>query len=153
MLKGIEVPATGCSFGVSRLYAALQYLGKIADQDSVGPVIILVLDKERVADYQSMVREVRQAGIRAEMYVGTSGMRAQLKYADKRKSPVAVIEGEDELSKGQVTLKDLVLGSEKAAEIDDNVEWRTGKAAQLTISRDELVENVKSVLSRYSQAK
>ncbi len=151
MFKGVEVPATGCSFGVSRLYAALQQLGKISNKNALGPVVVLVLERERLTDYQSLVRELRQANVRAEMYLGTSGMRAQLKYADKRRCPVAVIEGEDERAQGQITLKDLILGAEKATEISDNEEWRTGKAAQLTISRGELVEGVKTIIARYSE--
>ncbi len=150
MFKGVEIPATGCSFGVSRLYAALQQLGKVSDQSAFGPVIVLMLDRERLTDYQSMVRELRQAGVRAEMYLGTSGMRAQLKYADKRHAPVAVIEGEDERAQGRITLKDLVLGAEKSSEIEDNVEWRKSEAVQISVRRDELVDSVKGILSRYA---
>lgn len=152
MFKGIEVPATGCSLGVSRLYAQLQQLGRISNQNSFGPVVVLVLDRDRLSDYQSIVRELREANVRAEMYLGTSGMRAQLKYADKRRAPVAVIEGEDERAQGQVTLKDLILGAEKASEILDNVEWRAGKAAQVTVPRSEVVDSVKTILARYARS-
>ena len=69
------------------------------------------MDKERQGDYQKMVQQLRAAGIRAEMYVGTSGMKAQMKYADKRGSPLVVIQGGDEKAKGEVQLKDLALGS------------------------------------------
>ena len=152
MFKGVEVPATGFSFGVSRLYAALQHLGKTADKNTIGPVVVLVLDRDRMSDYQSIVRELRQADVRAEMYLGTSGMRAQLKYADKRRAPIAVIEGEDERAQGQVTLKDLILGAEKSLEISDNVEWRSGAVAQVTVPRDALVDSVMKILSRYAKS-
>lgn len=150
MFKGVEVPATGCSFGVSRLYAALQQLGAVSEQSAFGPVVVLVLDRERLTDYQAMARELRRAGVRAEMYLGTSGMRAQLKYADKRHAPVAVIEGEDERAQGRITLKDLVLGAEKSSEIEDNMEWRKSEAVQISVPRDKLVDGVKDILSRYA---
>ena len=98
--KGIEIPATGLSIGVSRLYTALQALGKLDDQTK-GPVLVLVMDSERIADTQAMTHELRAAGIRTEMYVGGSGMRAQMKYADKRAAPCVIIQGSDEFEAGR----------------------------------------------------
>jgi len=149
MFKGIEVPATGCSFGVSRLFAALQHLGKIEEAAAAGPVVVLVMDQERLVDYQSMVKELREAGVRSELYLGGSGMRAQMKYADKRNAPVVVIEGEDERANGTVTIKDLILGEKMSSEITDNEEWRSGQAAQIEAPRNELVVQVQTVLARY----
>jgi histidyl-tRNA synthetase len=94
-----------------------------------------------------MVKDLRAAGIRAELYTGTSGMKAQLKYADKRNSPVAVIEGGDERAKGLVTLKDLILGAEHAKNIKDRDAWAKGSDAQVTVPRSELVEAVKKILA------
>ena len=148
MFKGVEVPATGCSFGVSRLFAALQHLGKIDETQGEGPVVVLVMDRDRLVDYQVMVKELRDAGVRAELYLGGSGMRAQMKYADKRRAPVVVIEGEDERAKGIVTLKDLILGEKVAQNITDNEEWRSGQAAQVELSRGTLVQGVKDILAR-----
>ena len=85
---GTKVPATGFSIGVSRLAAALAALNKDKPAVSDGPVVVLVMEKDRIADYQRMVQGLRAAGIRAEMYLGTSGMKAQMKYADKRGRPL-----------------------------------------------------------------
>lgn len=147
--KGIKAPATGFSVGVSRLLAALQMLPQAAQVPVQDVVVVLTLDAGNMAGYQAMVSELRQAGIRAEMYLGGSGMRAQMKYADKRGAPVAVIEGEDERKDGMVTLKDLILGSEVSREISDNTEWRESQAAQVTVPRGELVEAVKVILARH----
>ncbi len=147
--KGIKVPATGFSVGVSRLLAALQMLSPAAEVAVPDVVVVLTLDAANMAGYQTMVSELRQAGIRAEMYLGGSGMRAQMKYADKRGAPVAVIEGEDERKDGMVTLKDLILGSEVSREISDNTEWRESQAAQVTVPRGQLVEAVKAILARH----
>jgi histidyl-tRNA synthetase len=108
------------------------------------------MDKDAVPQYVTMVRELRAAGIRTELYTGTSGMKAQMKYADKRASPIAVIEGSDERAQGVVTLKNLILGAEQAKEIRDRSEWAKGADAQVTIPRTELVQGVKTMLGKLS---
>ncbi len=146
--KGVEVPAVGVSIGVSRLLAALQARGQ-AESQWLAPVVVLVMDKGFMADYQQMAAELRASGIRAEVYLGGSGLKAQLKYADKRGSPVTIIVGEDERAKGQVTLKDLRLGKALSGEIDDNKKWREDQPAQMSVRRDALVAGVKEILARY----
>ncbi len=147
--KGIKVPATGFSVGVSRLQAALALLPGANDDKQSDVVVVLALDAANMADYQAMTRELRAAGMRAEIYLGGSGMKAQMKYADRRGAPVAVIEGEDERTAGQVTLKDLILGTEVSREITDNAEWRESQAAQITVPRADMVEAVKAILTRH----
>jgi histidyl-tRNA synthetase len=150
--KGIKVPATGISIGVSRLYTALKYLGRLDSNTASGPVVVLVMDKDRVADYNRMARTLREVGIRAEMYLGTSGMKAQMKYADRRSAPCVVIQGGDELARGEVTIKDLIEGERLSAEIADHQEWREGRPAQFSVEESELVEAVRSVLARHGKA-
>jgi histidyl-tRNA synthetase len=146
---GKKVPATGVSIGVSRLAAALEMRGLLSQKAHVGPVVVLVLDRDQLARYQAMVSEMRAAGIRAELYLGQSGMRAQLKYADKRAAPIVVIEGGDERAKGEVTLKDMALGSELSGEIKSREEWAKGAASQVSIKRDDLTSRVREILARY----
>ena len=111
---GQAVPATGVSIGVDRLLAALRAKGRIG-AESAGPVVVTVMDRDRMADYMGMVGELRQAGIRAEVYLGNpKNFGNQLKYADKRQSPVAVIQGGNEATAGTVILKDLILGAKIA---------------------------------------
>ncbi len=145
---GQKVPATGFSIGVSRLQAALASLGK-KSSDTLGPVVVLVMDKGEVAAYQKMTQTLRSAGIRAEMYLGSAGMKAQMKYADKRGSPLVVIQGSDERAKGEVTLKDLIEGAKAAAAIKDNKEWKEARPAQLSIPETELVAKVRELLARH----
>lgn len=148
--KGVEVPATGASIGISRLMAVLQARDAATALAPKGPVVVLVLDQDRAGDYQRMVQELRAAGVRAELYLGGSGMRAQMKYADKRGAQVTVIQGSDEHERGEVTLKDLALGAEMSKEIKDNEAWREGQPAQIAVPRSELVSKVKEILSRHS---
>jgi len=149
----VKVPATGFSIGVSRLQTALELLGKLDVEDVTAPVVVLTLDAAHMAGYQAMVSELRNAGIRAELYLGGSGMKAQMKYADRRGAPIAVIEGEDERAKGEVTLKDLILGAEMSKEIEDNTAWREGQPAQVAIPRARLVEEVVAMLARHRPVK
>ena len=148
--KGVEVPATGVSMGVSRLLTALIAKGLVSAADAQGPVVVLVMDRDAMGSYLAMVRELRAAGVRSEIYTGTAGMKAQLKYADKRRSPVAIIEGGDERAKGAVTIKDLALGAEHAKNIKDRDQWSKGADAQITVPRAELVAAVKKILARQS---
>ncbi len=140
------VPATGFSIGVSRLMAALANLGKLSTEDEVGPVVVTVFDRDRIADYQTMVQRLRAGGIRAELYLGGSGPKAQLKYADRRNSPCVIIQGSDERDRGVVQIKDLALGKALAATIEDNATWREARPAQFEVPVDGLVEAVRSLL-------
>ncbi len=144
--RGEPVPATGFSIGVSRLMAALQHLGKIDTKHEPGPVVVTVFDKERIADYQKMVATLRNAGIRAELYLGAARWARRLKYADKRGSPCVVIQGGDEKAKGEVQIKDLIEGAKAAAAIASNQEWRASRPAQFAVPEDKLVDAVREVL-------
>jgi histidyl-tRNA synthetase len=142
---GQDVPATGISIGVDRLLAALRAKGR-STADSAGPVVVTVMDRDRMADYFAMVGELRQAGIRAEVYLGNpKNFGNQLKYADKRASPVAVIQGGNEAEKGTVILKDLILGA-RIAESATLEEWKD-RPAQLEVPRADLVAAVRKMLA------
>jgi len=148
--RGEPVPATGFSIGVSRLQAALTMLGKIDTKPDFGPVVVTVFDRERVADYQKMVATLRNANIRAELYLGNpKNMGNQLKYADKRNSPCVIIQGSDEKARGEVQIKDLIEGAKAAAAIASNAEWRETRPAQFSCAESDLVAKVREVLTRH----
>ena len=141
---GQTVPATGVSIGVDRLLAALRAKGRL-DRTAVGPVVVTVMDRDRMADYQTMVADLRNAGIRAEVYLGNpKNFGTQVKYADKRASPVAIIAGGDEFDAGIVQIKDLILGAEiaKNATLE---EWKD-RPSQYEVPRDQLVAKVQAIL-------
>jgi histidyl-tRNA synthetase len=143
---GTTVPATGGSLGVDRLLAALTAMGRLGMDDRPGPVVVTVMDRSRMADYHAMVRELREAGLSAELYLGTGGFRPQIKYADRRHAPVAVIAGGDEFGRGEVSLKDLRLGEALAKTVSDRDAWRKGQPAQVSVPRDRLVAEVRRIL-------
>jgi histidyl-tRNA synthetase len=158
------VPATGFSIGVSRLLAALQALGKVAVKPVPGPVLVLAMpddqkNPEAMAGLQKIVSALRNSknekgehDIRAELYLGSSGMKAQMKYADRRGSPVAIIQGSSEREKGTAQIKDLILGGElaNATKGEDRADYiATMKAeAQFEVPVAEIVERVREVLAR-----
>jgi histidyl-tRNA synthetase len=145
---GQEVPATGVSIGVDRLLAALRAKGRM-DRTVQGPVVVTVMDRERMSDYQSMVGELRAAGIRSEVYLGNpKNFGNQLKYADSRNSPVAIIQGGDEAARGVLQIKDLYLGA-KIAESASVEEWKA-QPAQTEVPRSDLVAAVRDILRNYN---
>ena len=147
---GQAVPATGVSIGVDRLLAALRAKGRMGGSEQ-GPVVVTVMDKTRMADYQAMAVELRAAGIRAEVYLGNpKNFGNQLKYADKRQSPVAVIQGSDEAERGVVQVKDLVLGA-KIAQSASLEEWKS-QPAQFEVSRADMVARIRAIIEGENDA-
>ena len=151
--RGEPVPATGFSIGVSRLAAALALVNRADTQPSFGPVVVTVFDQDRIADYQRMVAELRAAGIRAELYLGSGKFNPQMKYADKRNAPCVVIQGSDEKNDAageQVVVKDLVLGAELSKLEKGRDEYLQKQAeAQRKVRRDQLVKTVQEILARH----
>jgi histidyl-tRNA synthetase len=141
---GQEVPATGVSIGVDRLLAALAAKG-LGETEARGPVVVTVMDRDRMGDYLAMAAELRQAGIRAEVYLGNPrNFGNQLRYADRRGAPVAIVQGSDEAARGVVQVKDLVLGA-RIAEQATVEEWKS-QPAQQEVARADMVAAVRRVL-------
>jgi histidyl-tRNA synthetase len=151
---GQAVPATGFSIGVSRLMTALKNLGKLGADQVVAPVVVCVMDRdtESLGRYQKMVQELRHAGIRAEMYQGNpKNFGNQLKYADRRGAPLAIIQGSSEREAGEVQIKDLIEGKRLSGEITDNVAWREARVAQVTVAEADLVTKVREMLAAQAE--
>lgn len=151
---GQPVPATGFSIGVSRLMTALKNLGKLGQDEVLGPVLVTVMDGDvdSMGRYQRFTQELRAAGIRAEMYQGNwKKFGNQLKYADRRGSPIAIIQGGDERAEGVVQIKDLIEGKRLSGEIEDNAAWREARVAQETVPEADLVAKVKVILAAQAE--
>ncbi|MBC6718884.1 histidine--tRNA ligase [Aurantimonas sp. DM33-3] len=155
------VPATGFSIGVSRLMTALKNLGRLDAAERTGPVVVTVMDRDRMADYQAMATTLRAAlntdengnptatPVPVEVFQGNpKQFGKQLQYADRRNAPVVVIQGGDEKAAGKVQVKDLALGKELSAEITDNAEWREARAGQEMVDEADMVAAVKAILAR-----
>ena len=143
---GERLPATGFSFGVSRLASALRAAGRGAADAVRGPVVVIVFSEADMQHYLDAVAELRNAGVAAELYLGRAGMKAQMKYADRRGAPAAVILGGDEIAAGQVTIKDLDAGRALAAGIRDNEAWKAERPGQVVVARADLVATVRRIV-------
>lgn len=159
---GQPVPATGFSIGVSRLMTALKNLGKLGVDEVVAPVLVCVMDRnvEAMGRYQQFTQALRNAGIRAEMYQGNKkNFGDQLKYADRRGCPIAIIQGGDEREKADgdgnpmpvVQIKDLIEGKRLSGEITDNTEWREARVAQIVVPEADLVARVAEILAAQAE--
>jgi len=148
--RGEPVPATGFSIGVSRLQAALTMLGKLDSKPEFGPVVVTVFGGE-IADYQKMVATLRNANIRAELYLGNPkhSLGQQMKYADKRNAPCAIVQGSDERANSKIQIKDLILGA-GLTEIKDREQYlKKQTEAQYEVDESKLVDAVREVLARH----
>jgi histidyl-tRNA synthetase len=150
------VPATGFSIGVSRLLAALRAIKSpiVAAAEARGPVVVLALDRDAasMANTQRLVARLRKSGVAAELYLGSGGMNAQLKYADRRGSRCVVIQGGNERDAPggpQVTIRDMKLGAELAKGTKDRADHlELRQRAQFSVPEAELIERVREVLAR-----
>ncbi len=146
-----DAPATGFSIGVSRLYAALKAINSpiVAGAPNNGPVVVLVMDRDQLPHYQGLVARLRDGGVKAELYLGAAGMKAQMKYADRRNSPCVVIQGSNEREQGEVQIKDLIEGAKAGAAIGSNQEWKAARPAQISALESNMVAAVKEILERH----
>jgi histidyl-tRNA synthetase len=152
--RGEPVPATGFSIGVSRLQSALTVIGRLDVKLEFGPVVVTVFDRDRVADYQKMVATLRNENIRAELYLGNpKNMGNQLKYADARNSPCAIVQGSNEREHPNgphIIVQDLIAGRSIGADIADRDEYLKKKsAAQEMVPLGDIVAKVREVLARH----
>lgn len=148
------VACSGLSIGISRLLTALDSLQQYPEQEGTGPVLILVMDKDTQAlsRYQAMAQLLRQSGIAAEVYAGSAGIKAQMKYADRRFSPCVIIQGERERVDNKVQIKDLIEGKKIAQDIEDNTQWRMNNPSQVTIEEKDLLQTIQNILQRHAHA-
>lgn len=156
--RGEAVPATGFSIGVSRLMSALKNLGKISTDTPQGPVVVCVMDRDidSLAQYQRMVQDLRQAGLRAEMFQGNpKQFGKQLQYADRRNCPLCIIQGSQEREakdpetgapRPTIQIKDMIEGKREAAAIQTNADYKAARTGQYEVPADKLVEEVKKRL-------
>ncbi len=144
---GERTPATGFSFGVSRLAATLRAAGRSPGGEARGPVVIIAFSQDDMAEYFKLAGDLRGAGIPAEVYLGASGMKAQMKYADRRGAPAVVMMGGDELAAGTVTIKDLDQGRALAGQVSDNAAWKSERPGQATVPRGEMVAFIQRIVA------
>ena len=148
---GRKIPAVGASIGVDRLLAAMLKLGLLEMVPSTAQVLVTVMEPARLTEYESLTRELRQAGIRTEMYLGDEkGLGKQLAYANRQEIPLAVIVGSDEFAKGEVTIKNLKLGARLPDKKTQREEWlKLSRSVQSSVPRKDCVAHIRTLLSQH----
>lgn len=110
------LPGVGASLGLDRLIAALEELKHplMGGQTTPADVLVVQFDATRLGDYQRVARQLRAAGVAAEVYPDAKKLGQQLQYAEKRGFRVAVIAGPAEFEQGVWKVKDLAKREETA---------------------------------------
>jgi len=141
----LDCPATGISIGLDRLvYALMQKQSKNIKNQS--PVIICNFDQKDINKYAGFVRLLRMSNINSEIYSGTGLLKAQMKYADRRKAPAVILYGPDEKKSGLITIKNLKAGKEASQKIKARDDWKSGESAQIKVKIEKLVDEIKKLL-------
>ena len=156
---GRSIPAVGASVGIDRLLAALLKLGVVDAAPATAEVIVTVMEPSRITEYMAFARELREAGIKTEMYLGDEkSLGKQLQYANRLQIPFAAIIGSDEFSRGEVTVKNLALGSQlqdkkKSMSGKDREEWlRLSRSVQVTVPRGGAIARLLEMLSEHHRS-
>ena len=137
-----DCPSTGISVGLDRLIYAILQKNKIKAEKK-NPVLICVFDEKYMDFYVKILNMLRSANISAEIYSGSSNIKSQFKYADKRGCDFVILCGDDEVSKNVVTIKNLNVGKQMSANIKDRSEWKQSTEAQKTVAFDQLLNEIK----------
>ncbi len=145
---GQDLPSVGVSIGVDRLIEFLMSRGCADKQDRLERmVVVTVMDKSQLAGYQEIARELRASGVRCEVYYGNPRkFGAQMKYADQIGAALAIVEGGDERTAGEILIKDLDVGRELSGLVSQE-EWKS-QPQQVKVSRSGLVPEVLRMLSK-----
>ncbi len=146
---GRNIPAVGAAIGVDRLLAAMVKLGLAGTNPSTAQVLVTVMEPGKIVEYEKLTRELRQAGISTEMYLGEErGLAKQLAYANRQQIPLAILVGSDEFQKGEVTIKNLRLGAQLPDKKTQREEWlKLSRTVQFAVPRSECVSHVRVIIA------
>ncbi len=115
-----KLPGVGISIGVTRLFYVLGEQGLLNDALNTAPADVLLLPMtEDLSFAVSLATRLRERGLRAQLYTETKQFKAKMNYADKTKIPYVLFLGEDEVSSGVVTCKDMVTGEQTKGAPDE----------------------------------
>ncbi len=113
----------GISFGVDRIYDVLDAL-QLYPQGSLmtSRVLFINFGQKEAAYCMSALAQVRQAGIRAELFPDASKMKKQMSYANAKQIPYVVLAGDNEMAQGKLTLKDMATSDQKLVTTEELIE-------------------------------
>ena len=130
-----KLPGVGISIGLTRLFWQLREAGLLKASDSTVQVLVTQMDTAPLPLSLALAKELRDAGIATEVALEGGKLGKQLKYADRAGIRFAIVQGEDELARGAVAIKDLRRGD------------------QFEVKREELVKTLRAELAKGEVAK
>lgn len=117
-----QLPGVGISIGLTRLFYVLEEQGYLNGQLITAPADVLILPMtDDLAPAISFATQLRQAGVRAQLYTEQKKFKQKMTYADRLGVPYAAFLGEDEISQGKVSLKDMGSGEQQLLPLEEAV--------------------------------
>ncbi|MDA1200557.1 MAG: histidine--tRNA ligase [Planctomycetota bacterium] len=126
------LPGVGASLGIDRLLAGLEELGQAPARETPAELFLAHFDPAHVNDYLAIAAALRQAGIAVEFFPEPRKLGQQLKLADKRGIPAALVIGSDEFKGGTAQFKDM------AAQTAATIDWQGDIATLVAAVRERL---------------
>jgi histidyl-tRNA synthetase len=125
-LKGLT--GVGISFGADRIYDVLQELNLFPESAAAGTqVLISNFDAAAEVYALPLLQALREAGLAAELYPSSAKLKKQMSYADDKRIPYVVLIGSDEMTSGQLTLKNMQSGDQQKLSAPDLINYIKGK--------------------------
>ncbi|MBR6521818.1 MAG: histidine--tRNA ligase [Oscillospiraceae bacterium] len=115
-----QLPGVGISIGLTRLFFVLEDQGYLNDEMNTAPADVLLIPMtDDLAPAIAMATQLREAGIRTQLYTEQKKFKQKMAYADKLKVPFAAFLGEDEIAQQSVSLKNMITGEQKLLSVED----------------------------------
>jgi histidyl-tRNA synthetase len=118
-LGGPDVPGVGFGLGIERLLLLLERTGTELPGEKGPDVFVVYIGAEAKLRAQALVRDLRAAGLAAELDTAARGVKGQFKYADRRRARYALTIGDEELASGTAPLKDMATGEQRTVPLED----------------------------------
>ncbi|NLH96226.1 MAG: histidine--tRNA ligase, partial [Clostridiaceae bacterium] len=119
---GPSVPGIGFALGVERLLMELDAQGVVIDDPPAPDIYIATLGRKATDLAMKMVYELRSYGVQAETDLMNRSLKAQMKYADKKRFSYTIVIGDDEIEANKGVLKDMRTGESKDVSLDSIVD-------------------------------
>ena len=117
-----DMPGIGISFGLDRIYLVAEELDLFPNLEADFTQVLFVNFGETEANYcLKALQYLRKQGVNSELYPDTAKMKKQMNYANKKGIPFVVLVGEDEMSSGLLTVKNMTDGTQSTMKLEDLV--------------------------------
>jgi histidyl-tRNA synthetase len=129
MFLGHDIPACGFSLGLERILVVMSERGMFPASVGSSPaeVMVAIWNEDSISDSIALAQELRAAGLRVDLYPEADKLGKQFKYASSLGVPFVAVLGAEEAARGEVALKDMRTGEQRAVMRSDVVEFVKGK--------------------------